>query len=325
MAALLIPNEILSLSAQAARRLLTEGDGDAALLYLALLEAGGDQQRARAALRWDYPRLAAAHGRLARLELVAPSSPAAPPAAEERGADTPPEYSRSDILSAMEGEAPFRPLCRAVESCLGRPLSETDLKSLYTIYDFLSLPPEVILLLAHWCALEAERRYGPGRRPRMGELKKEAFRWKRLGVDTVEAAEDFLRRQQELAGREGELLPLLDIRGRQPVAREREYLSAWVEMGFADDAIRLAYERTVFQKGQLNWPYMNSILKRWHAAGLHTAAEAAAGDARPRRSAPQPGKPSAAPAPRGDDRRGAARQLKRDVDWMEQFLREQKG
>lgn len=53
----------------------------------------------------------------------------------------------------------------------------------------------------------------------MTEIKKAAFRWKRMGLDTVEAAEDFLRRQQTLAGRERDILPLLDIRDRPPVDR----------------------------------------------------------------------------------------------------------
>ena len=42
MSALLLPNEILSMSAQASRLLVESGDGDGALLYLALLERGGD-------------------------------------------------------------------------------------------------------------------------------------------------------------------------------------------------------------------------------------------------------------------------------------------
>ena len=51
MSALLLPNEILSMSAQAARLLVESGDGDGALLYLALLERGGDPAGAAAALR----------------------------------------------------------------------------------------------------------------------------------------------------------------------------------------------------------------------------------------------------------------------------------
>lgn len=45
MSALLLPNDILSLSAQAAKRLISAGNGDGALLYLALLDCGGDGAR----------------------------------------------------------------------------------------------------------------------------------------------------------------------------------------------------------------------------------------------------------------------------------------
>jgi len=66
MPALLLPNEILSMSAQAARRLVEAGEGDCALLYLALLERG-DVKKAGAALHWSDDRLAAVYGRLAEL------------------------------------------------------------------------------------------------------------------------------------------------------------------------------------------------------------------------------------------------------------------
>ena len=55
MSALLLPNDILSLSAQAAKRLISAGNGDGALLYLALLDCGGDGARARKAWRTPTP------------------------------------------------------------------------------------------------------------------------------------------------------------------------------------------------------------------------------------------------------------------------------
>lgn len=316
MSALLLPNEILSLSAQAAKRLIRAGSGDGALLYLALLDCGGDGERARKALKWDGRRLEEAYALLSRLELVAPDQ-APRPAAPEEGADRPPEYSRADVAAALERESAFSGLYRAVEGCLGAPMNDTDLKSLYTIYDYLALPAEVILMLAHWCAAEAERKLGPGRRPRMSEIKKTAFRWKRMGLDTVEAAEDHLRRQQALAGRERDILPLLGIRDRPPVDREREYIAAWVDMGFADDAIRLAYERTLFQKQKLNWPYMNSILRRWHQAGLHTAAQVEAGDKPPKQASPR--KTGQTPG----DLQPSAERIQKNADWLDQFLEKQ--
>ena len=68
MSALLMPNEILSMSAQTARRLIETGDGDCALLYLALLESG-DTAKAQRALHWDGNHLAAVYHRLAELGL----------------------------------------------------------------------------------------------------------------------------------------------------------------------------------------------------------------------------------------------------------------
>ena len=72
MPALLLPNEILSMSAQAARRLVEAGDGDGALLYLALLECGGDGDKAANRLHWPGERLNRAFKGLAALELAQP-------------------------------------------------------------------------------------------------------------------------------------------------------------------------------------------------------------------------------------------------------------
>ena len=61
-------------------------------------------------------------------------------------------------------------------------------------------------------------------------------------------------------------------------------------MGFEDEALRMAYERTVLKKQSMDWGYMNGILRRWHEKGLHSAAAVEAGDhdARPRAGAPAP-------------------------------------
>ena len=55
MAELLLPGEIVSMTARAANRLVAGGNGDAALLYLHLLGRGGqlDAAAARKALHWD--------------------------------------------------------------------------------------------------------------------------------------------------------------------------------------------------------------------------------------------------------------------------------
>lgn len=311
MNGLLLPNSILSLPAEAADRLAAEGDGDAALLYLALLRHSGTE-RARSSLGWTDRRCAGAFQTLVKLGLAQGSVEAV--AAPEEPVQ-PPEYQRSDLMNALKHDPSFAGLQGAVEAALERPMSEADLQALYLIYDYLALPAEVIYSLVGWCVAEHERKYGPGRRPRMPAVKKAAFQWKRLGVDTPEAAEEYLRRQQALQGREGEILPLLDIRDRAAVERERQYIAGWVDMGFDNDAIRLAYERTVLRKQSMNWAYMNSILKRWHAEGWHTAQQAQAGDRPPERA----GRPERS-SPPGRDYQPSRERVEKNADWLDRFL-----
>ena len=274
MSAELLPGSILSMSAQAAERLIRLDSGDAALLYLYLLghpDPGG--------LKWPALRLQTAMDQLVSQGLAKPQTT---PVVPDPGPEPPPEYSMEDITSVLTGSSSFSALCDEVERRLGKKLSTNDLKSLYTLYDHLALPMEVILMLVAWCIEEMERKYGPGRRPFLSQIKKEGFIWSRRGIDTIEAAEAHIQKMTSMRGREKEVLRLLDIPARPLVEREKTYIAAWDELGFDDDAIRMAYEKTVLKKQSMDWGYMNGILRRWHEKGLHTAAAIQAGDRDPR-------------------------------------------
>ena len=58
-------------------------------------------------------------------------------------------------------------------------------------------------------------------------------------------------------------------------------------MGFEEEVISMAYERTCLNTGGLNWAYMNKILQRWHESGLHTAEAVRTGDRKPGAGAKQ--------------------------------------
>lgn len=286
----LLPGGILSMTGQAADRLLAAGNGDAALLYLVLLRGGGgyDPAGAARALKWGADRLAAAHTALVGMGLAEKAAAPAPlPIAE---ADEPPEYTAADIAKELEDNtSSFPGLVGEVQRRLGKVLSTADLKTLYTMYDFFALPAEVICLLVSHCVEDMEHKYGAGHKPRMSQIRKEAAIWRRLGVDTAEQAEAHLKRQATLRTREGAILALVGVQGRAAVDGERRFIAEWVDMGLPDDVIRLAYEKTVFKKQSMNWPYMNSILRSWQQKGLRTVAQIKAGDSsRPTNAATPP-------------------------------------
>jgi DnaD/phage-associated family protein len=97
----------------------------------------------------------------------------------------------------------------------------------------------------------------------------------------VEEAAAFIQAQNVRNSRLYKLMGILQIRGRSLTAAEERYAHSWVEQGFDNEAIAMAYERTCLNTGGLNWNYMNKILQRWHEAGLHTAQEIRERDRKP--------------------------------------------
>ncbi len=286
------PGSILSLHRKAADRLLAADNGDAALLYLALLEGKNGSD-----LKWDAARLEAAYKALITMKLADPTQPVTNAPAPKLEDDRPPEYTAQDITQALQNGGGFAGLVPEVERLLGKVLSTADLKLLYQLSDFYALPPEVILTLVGWCMEKTATRYGPGRKPTLPQIKREGYKWYKAGVTTLDAADAYLRRQQLLGTRGMEIMAILGIRDRGPVPQEEEFLTAWIQMDFPDDVLRLAYERTVFQLApeKFRWSYMNGILVRWNQQGLKTVAAIQAAEARRKPSFPQ-NKPQEGPS-----------------------------
>lgn len=276
-------DESVVLSGPAARRLIQDGNGDAALLYIAVLKnhGSGDDEKLRLQLGWNREKFQSALRALARQGLVSlpgqETGQAAPPLPELREPAEKTEYTRADMARALEGSE-FAGLTGAVENKLGKKLTTPDLAILLGLYDQLGLPADVIFLLVGFCAERTAQRYGPGRRPTMRQIEKEGYTWARLGLMNQESAAAYIKKW----ARDRETLPrmmrLLRLGDRTPSPSEEKYLLAWSGMGFDDEAIELAYDKTVVKCKELKWPYMNKILCSWHEKGLHTVAQVEAGD-----------------------------------------------
>lgn len=286
MAGILRPmgDESVTVSGAALRRLLERGDGDAALLYLALLRHHGmvPPRSLAGELRWERPRIEAAEETLRQLELV--SAPAAdiPEPADER-----PDYHQEDVSGALARDEQFRLLTAEVERKLGKKLSTPDLGTLLGLYDYLGLPSDVIYLLVCHCAERIQRRYGEGRRPTLRQIEKEGYSWARMGIDTQTGAAEYLKKYAVRQESMPAYMRVLQLGDRLPVATEEKYLAAWQEWGFPPETVAEAYDKTILKCHELKWPYINGILKKWHEAGLHTPEQIETGDRpRPRSESP---------------------------------------
>lgn len=277
-------DESVTLSAATVKRLLDRGDGDAALLYLALLRR---QARYRPGPWPGSCGGTAAASRRRRPPCGSwawwPRGDAAAPA-EER-----PVYQRADVAERLEHSKAFQALTRQVEVKLGKKLTTPDVGILLGLTDYLGLPADVIYLLVGHCMERIARKYGEGRRPTLRQIEKEGYAWARMGVDTQKAAVEYLKKYTERQGAIPQYMRALGLGDRLPVASEEKYLNAWQEMGFPPETVALACDKTVLKCHELKWPYCNGILKRWHESGLHTPEEVQRADKPPAKQPPQTG------------------------------------
>ena len=252
------------------RKLLAAASPEAALLYL-YVNGGNDPEKAEEELHLAPSRLSCAAATLRQLGLW-PEKRVTHIAPGER-----PDYTEKDVLSTMEQDSSFRGLYGEVQRLLGRNLNTEELKILLGFVRYLNLPADVISVLVCYCKDRARRR-GSSRNPSLRTIEKEAYAWAEAGIDTVEEASAFIQAQNVRASRLGQLMKVLQIRGRSLTAAEEKYAQSWLDMGFDNEAVAMAYERTCLNTGGLNWAYMNKILQRWHAQGLRTAEDVRNGD-----------------------------------------------
>ena len=281
---------VFSVPAADAERLVALGDGDAALLYIYIVQSGGELSVSRAAkaLGRSEEDIHRAVARLGRAGILSESSsPLTPPA------DETPEYTAGDILRRSREDTGFQALVLEAQQVLGHGLSTADLKTLFGIYDRLGMGTDVIMLLFHHCADKIRKRYGEGRLPTMRAIEKEAYYWANREILTMEQAEEYLgtlsRREQESY----RVREALGVQHRELTPTERKYLDSWLELGYSAEALAIAYDRTMVSTGKLAWAYMNKIVLDWYNKGLFTPEEIEKGDGRGRK------KPAAAPAHSG--------------------------
>lgn len=270
-------DESVLIQGDALKRLLQKDDGDAALLYLAMLRYHGTVLPKDLALHWERPRLEHAEQILQELKLIALPIPDAP------DMDSAPSYQQSDITVCEEKHPDFEVLLREARKKMGKPLSLPMMTTFLELYDYAGLPTDVLYLLLCHCMEKIKARYGEGRLPWPRIIRQEGYVWVRMGLNNQQAASEYLKKYADQRNAIPLYMKALNIEDRKPVYQEEEYLIKWMEMGFQPDAVAYAYEHTIMRRGKLQWGYLNSILTRWHNANWHSLEEIEEKDHLPRR------------------------------------------
>lgn len=282
----LIPagSEYCVLRADAVDRLLSCGDADGALLYLYLIRRGSDfrEEDAMRDLHFSPERMERAVFTLTNLQIA--SAPRDLRPAKTTGSPSP-RYTVSELRARRTDDRRFEAVCQTAESVLGRMLTESQLRTLYTAYDHLGLPADVLIDLLTY--LKQEKQTVTRR-----DIEEQAYLWADMGIYTAQASAAFLSRLEKEKPIIADMLRALDMAGRSPSPSEYRYLSEFIRQGFDADAVGLAKERLYQRIGRFSWKYLKGILDSWHDKGVHTVEEITALEpAVKQQTAPSPAAP----------------------------------
>ena len=123
-------------------------------------------------------------------------------------------------------------------------LSGNEIELLYSFYDWLGLPCEVIVMLLSYAAKQGKvgKRY----------LETVAIDWADKGIDTFDKAEEYITQLEEIGSNEHKIRTILGIYDRALTQTEKKYISAWTEeLNISPELVSLAYDKTVENTGKL--------------------------------------------------------------------------
>jgi len=178
-----------------------------------------------------------------------------------------PTYSPSEINAAMQNSEELVLLFKIAEEKLGRLLSTADMQVIYSLYDWLGLPVEVIIMLLEHCRCLGKRsiRY----------IERVGVEWAQNGIDSIEKAEQHLQKFEKRNIEDKKVCEQLGMFGN-PTKRQAEYIDKWLyEWNMPLDVVLLACDQTVNSR-EPSFAYIDAVLERWHNEGVTNLEQAKA-------------------------------------------------
>lgn len=168
-------------------------------------------------------------------------------------------YSRSDLMTAMQGNEKIKQLFTLSSQLLNKTLNTNDMNIIYMFYDYLKFPPEVIFSLLEYCVSSGKSN--------MRYIEKVALSWADNEINTAAKASAFIRQRNKESLFEKKYKTMFKISGRDFTESELKLLKTWInDLKASDEEIMKAYETTVVNTGKVAFKYMDSVLRNIRAA-----------------------------------------------------------
>ena len=177
-----------------------------------------------------------------------------------------PTYT-ADQLKAFKAQEDAAQLLFIAQTYIGKPLSVSDVKTIYFMWDVLHFSDDLIDYLIQYCVERGKKdfRY----------MEKVAINWAEEGITTPKQA------QKAASKYDKSIYTVMNALGKSgtPTTKELEYIQRWTnEYGFSLDIITEACDRTVLATDKHRFEYAEGILSNWKRDNVRQKADIAKAD-----------------------------------------------
>ncbi|MDE7313478.1 MAG: DnaD domain protein [Eubacterium sp.] len=169
------------------------------------------------------------------------------------------EYSRNQLALLSESES-VQEILFVTERYLGHPLNNTEIQMILYWLDKLKFSPSLVEYLIEQCVAKNHLsiRY----------MDKIALSWAEAGIRTLTDAKQALQHHGNAVYA---VQKAFGISNRTLAEAELKYVHKWSEeLGFSDEVIALACEKTILRIHQISFDYADSILQNWKQHNVRT-------------------------------------------------------
>jgi len=179
-----------------------------------------------------------------------------------------PEYSEKDCSEIIKASGDLSSVIDTCQQLVGKMFRLADVSIIVGMYDHAGLDSAYIVTLFAWYVGKAGDRFS------MRGIEKMSLDLIDSGIDTVDALNEYIRKQDMRKDGITKLRGMLSIGERDLTPKEEETFKRWFdEWDFSMEIVSRAWEVTVDQTGNAPLAYINKVLKNWYDSNLHTLEE----------------------------------------------------
>ena len=171
------------------------------------------------------------------------------------------KYSPKDLANKVNENAELKHIISEFEQIKGNPIKDNEIVGIINLTEYYGFDAQSLMLIIEYChALGKDS---------MGYIEKVAEDWFAKGITDYSEVEAEIIRQSQLRSYESKAARAFGLTGKLGKT-QIEHFNKWQEMGFSIEMLEIAFDKCMEKKNELNFRYIDGILKDWAGKSIRT-------------------------------------------------------